>query len=202
MDSNGHIQPVPNDDDHDFLARLTPKMQKFAEYYAVNQNILRSTILAGYSAKNTGYGHALLKNPDVQHAVAYYQMIHTEKSLYTPDKLVRQWALMASIDLTELMNADYTLRPLDELTEEQRAHLAVALVGFDAPAGGRRQGARARFAKVEALENLGKLMKLYDKDKTDGEGLILNINVGQHMTVEATEADLGPFTLRFEEPQE
>lgn len=188
---------VPSED---WLTKMSQRMRRFAEYYATTGNILRSTTLAGYSPKDTGHGHALLKREDVQRAVEYYREVYAEKSLYTAEKLVRQWALMASIDLTEYLNDDFTLKTMDQLTEQQREHLSQALVGIETVKSGRGSiGARMRFAKVEALENLGRLMKLYDADKSAGEGLILNINVGQERAVEATAVDVGPFTIHIPE---
>jgi len=176
------------------LKRLTPTAQKFAEHYAINGNIRRSSILAGCYPD---YGHQLLKREDVQQAVEYWRAVYAERSMYTPEKLVRQWTLMASVDLLDYVDDDYALKPLDKLTQEQRAHLGTALVGLEITEKAGKRYAKPRFAKVEALENLGKLMRLYADDRLPGEGLTLNIvlsqvNVGHSA---GSEEDLGPFRV-------
>lgn len=183
----------------DILKSLTPAMQKFSEHYAVSGNIRRSSIMAGCYPD---YGHQLLKREDVQLAVAYWQEVYAERSMFTPEKLVRQWALTASVDLTEYVNDDYTMKLMSELTEEQRQHLGAALVGLEVTEKAGKRYVKPRFAKVEALENLGKLMRLYGDEKGQGgEGLTLNINLGQQVNVgqfqEGSEEDLGPFKVRL-----
>jgi hypothetical protein len=197
MPEETSLQPQ-DDKAHDFMQRLTPRMRSFAEHYAITGNILRSTTLAGYSPKDTGHGHVLLKREDVKSAVAYYRELYAEKSLYTPEKVLRQWAMMASVDLTQFLTDDYRLKKPSEMTEEQREQFSIALTGLEPT----RYGTKAQFAKVDALVNLGKLLKMYEpEEKGGGEGLILNINVGQQVTVEAQDMDLGPFTLHLPEDE-
>jgi hypothetical protein len=182
------------------LAGLTPGQKKFAEQYAFNGKQRTSSILAGYFPD---YGHQLLKRADIQLAVEYFRAIYAEKTLYTPEKLIRQWSQMASIDLTEYVRDDYSLKPLSELSEEQRKSLGAALVGLDLIRSVGKPRAKAKLAKLEAMENLGKLMHLYTEDKRHGEGLTLNIMLGSQNAPghseasEASEADVGPFRVRL-----
>ncbi len=53
--------------------KLTPKMQKFVDYYIETDNATQSYKLAGYSASNDNIagveGHKLLKNPKIARAI-------------------------------------------------------------------------------------------------------------------------------------
>ncbi len=181
----------------DVLKELTPAGLKFAELFAVNNNVSKSSVLAGC---HPDYGHRLLKLPAVQHAVAYFRAVHVEKALYTESKLLRQWALMASVDLTEYVDDNYVLKPLSILTADQRMQLGSALVGLEVMEKNGKRVVKAKFAKVEALENLGKLLHLYAEDKAQGEGLTLNITLGPHANgghAEGTHEDIGPFSVRL-----
>jgi hypothetical protein len=183
------------------FATMTPGQKQFAEHYAFNGKIRTSSILAGFFPD---YGHQLLKRKDVQLAIEYWRAVYAEKSLYTPEKLIRQWSQMASIDLTEYVNDDYSLKPLSELSEEQRKSLGAALVGLEVTRRAGKPSAKAKLAKIEALENLGKLLHLYGEEQRQGEGLTLNITLGQQLRLghseghaEASEADVGPFRVRL-----
>mgnify|MGYP001559016095 FL=1 len=179
------------------LIGLTPAVRKFSELYAINHNISKSSTLAGC---HPDYGFQLVKRPSVQAAIAYYQEIYRDTCLYNETKLMRQWSAMASIDLTEYVDDDYTLKPLSQLTESQRVHLGMALVGLEVTVRHGQRFVKPRYAKVEALENLGKLMHLYTEDKGSAEGLTLNINLGQQVNVgqaEGSSDDLGPFSVKL-----
>ena len=183
----------------DVLKGLTPGQRKFSEFYAVYDNKQKSALLAGYGED---YGHYALGLPSVQRAVEYFREIHREKTLYSQEKLLRQWSAMASIDLTDYVTDDYELKPLNELTADQREHLGLALVGLEVTEKRGRKQVKPKYAKVEALESLSKIMKLYgEKNQQTGEGLTLHINLGQHVNVEQhpeeTVRDLGPFSVRL-----
>ena len=183
----------------DVLKGLTPGQRKFSEYYAVYDNKRKSALLAGYGED---YGHYALTLPSVQRAVEYYRAIHHEKTLYTQEKIVRQWAAMASINLTDYVTDDYELKPLSQLSVAQREHLGAALVGLEVTEKRGKKNIRPKYAKVEALEALSKMMHLYgEKNHQTGEGLTLHINLGQQVTVdqqsEETVRDLGPFSVRL-----
>ncbi|WP_422406940.1 MULTISPECIES: terminase small subunit [Gammaproteobacteria] len=55
------------------MGKLTPKMQKFVDYYIETDNATQSYKLAGYSASNDNIagveGHKLLKNPKIAMAI-------------------------------------------------------------------------------------------------------------------------------------
>ena len=188
------IQEVTGED---ILKGLTPSQRKFSELYAVNHNISKSSILAGCC---DDYGHSILKFPRVQAAVRYYEQVYLDKCLYNETKLMRQWSAMASVDLTEYVDDAYNLKPLSQLTDAQKEHLGLALVGLEVSEKAGKRHVKAKYAKVEALQELGKLMHLYADEKSTGEGLTLNINLGQQVNVgqsEGSSEDLGPFRVKM-----
>ena len=182
------------------LAQVTPQMQKFAEFYALHDNALKAWVLAGYTP-NTGAPYRLRDDPRIQTLVTYYRAVYAEASLYTPAKIVRQWASMASFDLTALLNDDWSIKSLNDLPEAVRHHLALALVGIDVTEKPNTRTIKPRFAKTEALEHLGRLLKLYEQDKQSGEGLTIQITVQSSQDPQLFQegVDIGPVQIRVHE---
>ena len=171
---------------------VSPNVHKFAELYAANGNGLQSLRLAGFSVTNTSnYGGRLLADARVAALVEHYRAVHADTAAYTGAKLVRQWARQASYSPADLLNDDWSVKLLSDLTDDQREHLRDALVGFEVVEKSGSRTVKPRFARVEAQEHLGRLMRLYADDKGTGEGLTLNILLGQQATVagDAGESD-------------
>jgi hypothetical protein len=164
------------------LRGLNPRQKKFAELYAVNGNALKSARLAGYATdkdETSGY-HVLYRSPGVAEAVEYYRELFASECHYTPEKIIKEWAQMASVDVSAFVDEDWDLKPKSALTEAQRA----SLVGLEVieKKGGRT--VKPKFAKVEALKELGKLLGMYTDNDTDKRGMDLHINIGTQVNVD------------------
>ena len=172
--------PVPHDSpetDQEILHGLTPKMIAFSRFMALHQNHEKSARLAGLWP---AYGHKLAKDPRIQHAIAYYAAVYAEATTYTPDKILHQWSQMASVNLAEMVEEDWSLKAPSQLTPDQQ----VALTGVEVVEKGGKRYAKATVAKAQALEHLGRLHKMYEQEKSKGEGLSLHISLGQSVSVD------------------
>lgn len=178
----------------DVLSGLTDKRRKFAEQYALYHQQTKACRLAGISED---YGYHLFHDPAVRAAIAYYEHLYAEQAATSPEKVLWQWSQMANIDITDFLTDDYDLKPMSQLTAEQRKLLGSAMVGIKVTSNPYGRNVEAKFAKVEALEALSKLFGLYAKDETRGEGLTLHINMGQSTTLQPADHDLGAFSMRL-----
>ncbi len=193
--------PVPQGQpeiEHDVLQGLTPKSVAFCRLYAVHQNAEKAARLAAYHPR---YGHQLLQDPRIQDAIAYYAAVYASETTYTSDKILHQWSQMASVDIGAVVDDDWSLKPPSQLTADQRA----ALVGVEVVEKNGKRYAKATFAKAQALEHLGRINKLYADDKAKGEGLSLNITLGQavHVHGQTVSQSLGHLQIGLTQaPQE
>lgn len=176
---------------------VSPNVDKFCEIYAANGNAFRSLLLAGFAETSaSGYQARLLADLRVKALISYYRALHADTAAYTGAKLVRQWARQASYSPVDLLHDDWSVKLLSELDAGQREHLRDALVGFEVVEKLGSRTIKPKFARIEAQEHLGRLMKLYADDKGSGEGLTLNIYVGGQKAIrEDTEA--GPLRIRL-----
>ena len=185
------VQQIQEVTDIEILKKsVSPNTLKFAELYAANGNALKSCKLAGFSPISApDYAYQLCKDERVVSLIAYYRAVYADTAAYTGAKLVRQWARQASYSPADLLNDDWSVKLLSELTAEQREHLRDAIVGFEVIEKSGSRTIKPRFARVEAQEHLGRLMRLYADDKGSGEGLTLNIHVGQQAVDNSEESN-------------
>jgi len=86
----------------------------------------------------------------------------------------------ASVNLAEMVEEDWSLKAPSQLTPDQQ----VALTGVEVVEKGGKRYAKATVAKAQALEHLGRLHKMYEQEKSKGEGLSLQITLGQSVSVD------------------
>ena len=178
---------------------VSPNVAKFCEVYAANGNAVQSLLIAGFAPSSaTGYQSRLLSDSRVVALIEYYRAIYADTAAYTGAKLVRQWARQASYSPADLLHDNWSVKLLSEMNDDQRDHLRDALVGFEVVEKSGSRTIKPKFARVEAQEHLGRLMRLYADDKGTGEGLTLNILVGQQ-TVVGDNGEAGRLHIRLGE---
>jgi phage terminase small subunit len=98
---------------------LTPRQRKFVNAYLLCGNATKAAIKAGYS-KKTAYsiGQRLLKNVEVQKAIAAGQGEAQKEFTITRDEVLRDLARMKSFDPRKLFRADGTVKPIHELDDD------------------------------------------------------------------------------------
>ncbi len=165
-----------------WLKKLTPKQRSFAEMYAVHGNGSKAVLLAGYETANDGHdiANALRHNPLVLQAIEYYRALFASESDFSPEKVLKSLAEMASVDVSAFVTDEWDLRPKGQLSEAQRR----ALVGLEVIEKKDGRTVKPKFAKLEALKELAKIMGMYaDVDENRKDGLAITINLGQQVNV-------------------
>lgn len=171
------------------LHTLSERQQKFCQFFALYGNGAKAALLAGYAPASGPSGPTRwLKNPAIQAGIAYFKEVYGTHTLYTGEKVLQQWATMASFDILDCCEDDYSLKPLHALTADQRTRLGTALVGLEVLEKGGKRFVKPQLAKAEALKELGKLLRLYGDTEDHGQGLHLNITVGHHVHAPTGEA--------------
>ena len=181
----------------EIMRSVRPNVVRFCELYAANGNQVKSALLAGFVS---GYGAQLWTDPRVRALVAYYREVYAEQAGLTRDALVKLWARQASFSPAVLLQDDWSLKRLDELTSDQREHLHDALLGIEVVEKQGQRTVKPRFNRQLAQEHLGKLFGMYgdDKESEKRDGLTLNINVGQQITVgEGEVEEIGHLRVRL-----
>jgi phage terminase small subunit len=83
---------------------LTPKQRRFVNEYCVDENATRAYIRAGYSEDGAGQAaHKLLKNAEIQEAIAERMEELAVAASITPEWVVGQWAAIAKADPNALV---------------------------------------------------------------------------------------------------
>lgn len=101
---------------------LTPKQRRFAEEYCVDFNATQAAIKAGY-AENSAYstGHRLLKNDEIQAAIAREQDRLTERTRITQDRIMKELSRTGFADMRNFAEWDgesMRFRDSDELSAD------------------------------------------------------------------------------------
>lgn len=152
--------------------KLTPKQAEFVRQYLVDLNATQAAIRAGYSEK-TAYstGQRMLKNVEVQNAIAQAQVQRTKRTEITADRVVAELAKIAFADPRELMEwgpEGVKLKDSADLTEGQAASVAEVSETTTKDGGSLRL---KKHDKVKALELLGRHLGMFtDKVKNEISG--------------------------------
>lgn len=150
------------------MPKLTDKQTAFVREYLVDLNATQAAIRAGYSER-TAYsvGQRLLKNVEIQRAVAAAQAKRARRVEITADRVVAELAKIAFSDPRDLMEwgpDGVVLRPSAELSDDQAASVAEVA---ENNAGLRLK----KHDKVKALELLGRHIGIFtDKVKAEVSG--------------------------------
>ncbi len=150
------------------MPKLTDKQAAFVREYLVDLNATQAAIRAGYSER-TAYsvGQRLLKNVEIQRAVAAAQAKRARRVEITADRVVAELAKIAFSDPRDLMEwgpDGVVLRPSAELSDDQAASVAEVA---ENNAGLRLK----KHDKVKALELLGRHIGIFtDKVKAEVSG--------------------------------
>ena len=88
---------------------LTPKQRRFVNEYCVDENATQAAIRAGYSENGAGQqAHLLLKNIEIQEAIAERMEEVAVAASITPEWVVAQWAKIATADPNGLVQVRRT----------------------------------------------------------------------------------------------
>ncbi|MBT0811052.1 terminase small subunit [Litoribacter ruber] len=110
---------------------LTDKEIKFVEAYLSDgtRNATASAIKAGYSENSAGQiGHSTLKKHEIQKYIQFLSAPLLEQAGVTQERLVQELARVGFANVVDIMQGDWQLKPLDELTKNQTAAISAISV--------------------------------------------------------------------------
>ena len=163
------------------MAKLTPKQELFIKEYLVDLNATQAAIRATYSPKTARQiATEMLSKPYIQDAIQAAMDNRSKKTEITADRVLKEIARLAFLDIREAFNENGQLLPITEMPE----NVARAIAGLEYESIGKGEESIGRTAKIRlidkkgSLELLGKHLKLFT-DKVehtgkDGESLIPN----------------------------
>lgn len=152
--------------------KLTARQSAFVEAYLVSMNATQAAKEAGYSAK-TAYsaGERLLRNVEVVAAIDAARAERSERTMIGADRVLRELARIAFLDIAKAFNADGSLKPLSEMDEDTRRAVSGLEVAEIKDADGIPYGTIRKIKlsdKIRALELIGKHVGLFDQKVTIG----------------------------------
>jgi hypothetical protein len=189
------------------LQGFTPKQCRMAQYLAqYDGNVLKAARLAGYAVGDhtvqgsSSHIYQTAQSPRMQEAVAYYrEMFAFDTHHYTPEKLTRLYETWASINLADVCDDNWELKPKSQWTLEQQQ----ALIGIEVTLKGGKRFVKPKFAKLEAAEMLARFQKMlvHEKDVSQVQGFNLTINfAGKDDEVQELEVqEIGHMRIKGEE---
>lgn len=167
---------------------LTAKQERFVSEYLKDLNATAAYRRAGYSARgNAAEVNAarLLRNAQVSAAIAEAMKERSERTMISADRVLKELARIAFVDIGAIFNDDGSMKPLSEIDEDSRR----AIVGIEVAALKDEDGDYAgTIKKIKmadkkgALVDLGKHLGLFDQKVTvdaNSDGLSLLIQAVQ-----------------------
>ncbi len=143
-----------------------PREKRFVERYVETNNATQSAIVAGYSPKSAHtIAHRLLKRSKIKDAIARRNAELMVRYNFTPDRIIRELAKIAGVNIADYLNAERTGVDLTKATRDQLAAIASVEAG--------ELGPKIKLAdKLKALTELAKLARLYPVDRTEISGVV------------------------------
>lgn len=133
---------------------LTGKQQRFVEEYLIDLNATQAAIRAGYSEDSAGViGYENLTKPYIQEAIAARRARISQKADVTTERVLKEFAKLAFLDIRKVFDADGKLKPIQEMDDET----AAAIAGLEVEDLWEGKG--------EDRERVGKLHKIKLSDK-------------------------------------
>lgn len=110
------------------VQELTPKQAQFVQEYLIDLNATQAAIRAGYSAKTAEWqGPQLLGKSHVAKAIQDAMRRREARTEITQDRVLKEVARLAFLDVRKAFNSDGSLKPLHELDDDT----AAAIAGLD-----------------------------------------------------------------------
>jgi phage terminase small subunit len=143
-----------------------PREDRFATFYVENPNGTQAAIAAGYSPKSAHtIAHRLLKRSNIKDAIARRNAELMVRYNFTPDRIIRELAKIAGVNIADYLNAERTGVDLTKATRDQLAAIASVEAG--------ELGLKIKLAdKLKALTELAKLARLYPVDRAEISGVV------------------------------
>jgi phage terminase small subunit len=107
------------------MPKLTTRQQRFVEEYMVDCNATQAAVRAGYAAKTANReGSRLLSNVDIAAAITAARAAQTGRAEVTADRVLREYARLAFLDIRKAFDEHGNLKPVHELDDDTAAAIA------------------------------------------------------------------------------
>ncbi len=168
------------------MAKLSPRHERFCQEYLRDLIGTQAAIRAGYSTKGASViASNLLRNSKIQSRVAQLKDLQAKRLEVTADRVLKEYAKLAFLDIRKAFDADGNLKAISELDDDTAA--AVAGIDFEEVFDrGKRAGvAIGRIHKIKlsdkkgALDSIAKHLGMFiDKTELTGkDGSAIDVNV-------------------------
>jgi hypothetical protein len=143
-----------------------PRQRRFVEAYVESSNGVQSAIAAGFPPRSARtLPSRLLKKVHIKEAIARRNAELMVRYNFTPDRIIRELAKIAGVNITDYLNAERTGVDLTKATRDQLAVIASVEAG--------ELGPKIKLAdKLKALTELAKLARLYPVDRAEISGVV------------------------------
>ncbi|WP_430900493.1 MULTISPECIES: terminase small subunit [unclassified Paraflavitalea] len=158
-----------------------PKLQQerhesFAQYYSVHGNGTKAALEAGYSKKSAhAQATRLLKDAKIRLRISELKTQTFQKLEVNREVVLREITRVGLSDIRNYFNSDGTIKPLDQLTDDQAA--AIASIEFTLPKSTGKKTSKQTLTiasfklsdKLKALEMLAKHFHLFEELTPPGD---------------------------------
>jgi phage terminase small subunit len=107
------------------MSDLTPRQERFIQEYLVDLNGTQAAIRAGYSEHTaTAIGWELLRNPEVEAAIAEAKNARSARTAITADDVLREFTKVGRSDVRKLFTPEGALKPIHQLDDDTAAAIS------------------------------------------------------------------------------
>jgi hypothetical protein len=141
---------------------LTYKQQTFCDEYLVDMNATRAALRAGYSA-GTALNGALMRMPKIKLYLEQHIAQAAKRTQITQDMVLKELAKVAFGNMGNYFDADGKLKPMDMLTDDEKAALWSVSIDKDGAVSIKMNN------KMQALDKIAKHLSFYNPEPKQPE---------------------------------
>jgi phage terminase small subunit len=152
------------------IETLTLQQKRFCDEYLVSFNAYRAAMLAGYS-ENTARKAELLHLPKIQDYLKAAMNKTADRLQITHDMILRELAKVAFSNMGNYYDNNGVLKPMNELTDDEKAAINQYQVLDAVDGDGQRIGELSKIKlhnKMSALDKIARHLNFYGKGKGVG----------------------------------
>jgi len=154
------------------MTKLTDKQQKFCQEYIVDLNATQAALRAGYSAKCINFqGPKNLVKPCIRNEIQRLKAERSERTQIKADDVVLELAKVAFSNIEDYLTVDDKgethLKSFEGIKRDVLAAIESIKINTTKNKDDSREYTTTQFklhSKLNALEQLGKHLGIYDKD--------------------------------------
>jgi hypothetical protein len=150
--------------------RLTPKQQLFCDEYLIDLNATRAALRAGYSA-STALNGQLMGIPKIKLYLQQRAQETAQKVQVTHEMVLRELCKIAFGNMGNYFDADGRMKPMDQLSDDEKAAL------WSVSGGDSDSAMKVRmYNKMAALDKIAKHLKFYEVAQQQPEKVYVYLN--------------------------